>query len=132
MFSKFGFMPFFAMIMLGMFLFMSQSFAQTNVGVNYNQVANEVGWGLTADTEFNLSDLLKVEVGLDGQNTGSLYQGKFVAEVGREVGPFEIAVASETKFIGSQISALGRDTSVGLKGTANIGTVGIVVGARHP
>jgi hypothetical protein len=129
MFTNRGFMPFFA-IMLGIFLFMSSAFiqAQTNIGVNYNQVGNEVGWGLNADTEFNLLDLLKVEVGLNGQNTGSLYQGKFVTEVGREVGPFEIAVASETSLIGTQITALGRDTSIGLKGTANIGSIGIVVG----
>ena len=127
MFTNRGFMPFFA-IMLGMFLFMSSAFAQTNIGINYNQVGNEVGWGLNADTEFNLSDLLKVELGINGQNTGSLYQGKLVAEVGLPIGGFEVAVASETSLIGTQITALGRDTSVGLKGTALIGKIGVVVG----
>ena len=129
MFSKFGFMPFFAMIMLGIFLSMScMLYADTDVGLSYSQVADEVGWGVTADSEFELNENLNAEVSLNGQNTGSLYQGKLVAEVGLPIGGFEIAVASETKLIGAELNTLGRDTTVGLKGTALVGEIGIIVG----
>ena len=129
MFSKYGFMPFFVLLMLGIFLSVScMLYADTDVGLSYSQVADEVGWGVTADSEFELNENLNAEVSLNGQNTGSLYQGKLVAEVGLPIGGFEIAVASETKLIGAELNTLGRDTTVGLKGTALVGEIGIIVG----
>ena len=102
--------------------------AQTHIGINYANVAGEIGWGVTADTEFALTQSVNVELSLNGQNTGNLYQGKVEGELSVPIGSFDIALASETSLIGSELAALGRDTAVGVKSTANINDFGITIG----
>ena len=109
-------------------LMVAFAFANSSIGVNYSQVAGEIGFGMQGDTEFNLSQNLHAELSGNLQNAGNLYQGKVVTEVGVPISTFDVALAAETLLIGSELDALGRDTSLGVKATANLGNVGVVVG----
>ena len=110
-----------------MLVFISTGYC-TNIGFSHNAIAGETGWGLHLDTEVDLSDNINLEIDVNGQNTGTIYLGNFDAQLGFPIGSFEVAVDSETKFIGYTLDSLGHDTSIGLKATANIGNFGIVVG----
>ena len=110
------------------FLISTFAIGETHLGITYSQIADQTGFGLTADTEFNLTDSIEVNANLNGQNTGSIYRGKLNADVSVPVAGFDVGVSSETKLQGYVLSELGHDTTYGLKASKRIGNVDLVIG----
>lgn len=115
-------------MMLACLLFSTQAYSESHLGITYSQVADQVGWGLSGDTEFNLTDKVKVNASLNGQNTGTLYRGKLIAEASVPVAGFEVGVSSETRLQGYVLSELGHDTTYGMKASKAFGATELIIG----
>ena len=69
------------LIFILMAIFVSSVYADTEIGITYNKVIEDVGIGFTAKTEHQVTKNIDVEFNTQGQYANTLLRGKYHASV---------------------------------------------------
>jgi len=110
------FMVVLAIILVGM--------AQANtIGITYNKVAEDTGWGAIANLNGTLTDAIDAELDVQLQS-GDLIKGRYSLEVG-----YKAFVAFQNGNIkGYTLDGLGNELDLGLKTQVKVGRLDVAVG----
>ena len=108
------------LLLLAVFLFMPQTYAQLpaevdefSLAATFNEIAGVRGWGLLGAAPFG-TDTVKGNVSAIAQGGGNIIRGKYHAEVGYVLSGFDLKLYTDGTFKGYAVNDLGRQADVGL------------------
>ena len=111
-------------IFITMLLIICAAMVQANtIGVSYNKVAEDTGWGAIANLEGDITEGVVGELDIQLQG-GDIIKGRYTAEVGIS----GISVFHSGNIKGYSLEGLGNELDLGAKGTINVSGLDVSVG----
>ena len=108
--NKYGFLPFFAVCMMAMFLLTSPAMA-VDVGVSFNQIGEDVSWGGNVEIPFSISAIGgEIDTTVQG---GDLIRARYHGELSFQAG-LKWKVFADGYAKGTTFGTMGRTTDFGI------------------
>lgn len=110
----------FAMVLAMIFVAMAEA---NTIGITYNKVAEDTGWGAIANLNGTIADTLNTELDVQLQG-GDVIKGRYALEVGYK----SLIVFQNGNIKGYRLDGLGNELDLGLKTQVKVGQLDVAVG----